>query len=27
MTAGVLSAGTAVKLEFLSHGVYPLPTE
>jgi iron(III) transport system ATP-binding protein len=25
MQGGVLSAGTAVRLEFLSHGVYPLP--
>jgi iron(III) transport system ATP-binding protein len=25
MEGGVLSAGTAVRLEFLSHGVYPLP--
>jgi iron(III) transport system ATP-binding protein len=27
MTGGVLSAGAAVRLEFLSHGVYPLPAE
>lgn len=27
MTGGVLSAGVAVRLEFLSHGVYPLPAE
>jgi iron(III) transport system ATP-binding protein len=26
MQGGVLSAGTAVSLEFLSHGVYPLPS-
>ena len=27
MAGGVLSAGAAVRLEFLSHGVYPLPAE
>jgi iron(III) transport system ATP-binding protein len=27
MAEGVLSAGSAVRLEFLSHGVYPLPPE
>jgi iron(III) transport system ATP-binding protein len=27
MIGGVLSAGAAVQLEFLSHGVYPLPAE
>jgi hypothetical protein len=25
MQGGVLDAGTAVRLEFLPHGVYPLP--
>ena len=27
MAEGVLSSGAAVRLEFLSHGVYPLPPE
>jgi ABC-type Fe3+/spermidine/putrescine transport system ATPase subunit len=26
MGSGVLSPGTAVRLEFLAHGVYPLPS-
>ena len=27
MAGGVLPSGAAVRLEFLSHGVYPLPPE
>ena len=27
MAGGVLASGAAVRLEFLGHGVYPLPSE